>query len=652
MTENEKRKNIVDYAEKWRPQFHFSTLDSRTNDPNGLVYYKGIYHLYYQCLPQGKDIGKHWGHAVSDDLIHWKEVDLALFPDDVGHMWSGTAAIDFENTGGFFTDTPDKQGIVAAYSTNTQHIGIAYSTDGGMTFQKVSTTEPVIKNPDIQAFRDPHLFWHPETNMWKMVIAGKGGILWIYESADLHEWKFCSKDDRYNTECPNLFRMTVEGSCEEKWILSCVGREYYVGSFDGYRFIPETGRISMNEGPDAYAGITFANMPDGRTVMISWICGFQFVADGKWNGCYTIPVEMKLVRTADGYRLMQNPVRELSSVRGKNLLTLRDRVLDSGVHTMDGVQSVCFDLQAEIDLADGTPFSMTVCEGAGEGTLVSYNPHTGCMTVDRRRSLTGPEKMRLENALYSFYIDPASMRENTMRLRLVADVSNLELFVNDGDYYFVMRIHPLPSSGGMSIRCDGRLHLRALTVDECRSIWFDELPTVLIEEDLPNAEEPDVVCDVNLLIPDWYAAHATAGKQRIYMHKFGSSVAALLANNLGDFTFSANVLLTGEGMANVLFRFSDADHYYGLRLDGRVGRIVLLKKAGGEIEEIAAHPHPIEVNIPYHLRLQAVGDKIEAYLNDILVISVSDGTFAAGRLALCVHIADALFTELTFAPVQ
>ncbi len=649
------RNEIPDYAERWRPQIHFSTLDSRINDPNGLVYYKGVYHLYYQCQPHGENIGKHWGHAVSDDLIHWKEVDLALFPDDVGHMWSGTAAVDVDNTGGFFTDTPEKQGIVAAYSTNTQHIGIAYSTDGGMTFQKVSTTEPVLRNPDIRAFRDPHLFWHPETNRWKMAVAGKGGVLWIYESADLRHWNFCSKDARYNTECPNLFRMRVEGSTEEKRILSCVGREYYVGSFDGYRFIPETGRISMQEGPDAYAGITFSNMPDGRTVMISWMNSFHPVADGKWNGCLTVPVEMKLVRTAAGYRLLQSPVRELSAATGKNLLSVRDRVYESGCHTLPGVASNCFELTAEIDLQNPVPFSLTVCEGAGEGTVISYDPNSGCITVDRSRSLTGPAEMRLQNALYSFYVDPASIRENILRLRLLADVSNVELFVNDGYYYFVMRIHPLPTSRSMSLRCDGSLQIRSLTVNECRSIWFAEPPTAadsVPDDPVPTAARKEVFCEVSNLIPDWYAAHATVWKDSVYVHKFGSGAAAMLENGLGDFSFTADVTQTGVGIADVLFRLTDTDNYFCLRLDGRAGKIALLRKAGGIAEEIASSPMQFAVNTPCALRLQAIGDKIEAYVSGTCLIRASDGTFTSGQLGLCVHIADALFENLFVTRMQ
>lgn len=500
----------TDYVEMWRPQYHYSTLDSRVNDPNGLVYYKGVYHLYYQCIPHtvvsenprtssylaryresGTDKplqGQHWGHATSTDLIHWQEQELALFPDDLGFMWSGTGAIDTNNTSGFFSDTEDRQGIVIAYSTNTQHVGIAYSKDGGKSFVKVSETEPVLKNPGIGAFRDPHLFWHTESACWKLVIAGKGGALWIYESKNLTDWSFCSVDRVVNTECPNLFKMRVDGLQETKWILSCVGRGYYVGSFDGRVFTPETGYLTMNEGPDAYAGITFSGMPDGRTVMISWLNAYDTVADGVWNGCFTVPVEMKLIRTKNGYRLLQTPVSEFSLVLGKRLLEVTDRRVGKSEDLLQGVRSNRFVLDLVVDLAKSEAFSLAVCRGIGEETVIAYDPMNGCVSVDRSKCRYGLKAFSEGASHFSFFVDPESAPDRMLRLKLLVDVSNLELFVNDGWYYFVMRMQPFTTSRGMSLQAKGSMLVKRGMVDECRSIRGEEalpLEAVHLGDDTP-----------------------------------------------------------------------------------------------------------------------------------------------------------------------
>ena len=485
---------LTDYAELWRPQYHYSTLDSRLNDPNGLVYYNGVYHLYYQCVPhlqvennprtadylnryrqihpQGTHTGKHWGHATSVDLIHWQEQETVLFPDDLGHMWSGTAAVDVKNTSGFFTDTKEKQGIVIAYSTHTQHIGIAYSTDGGMTFTKVSTNSPVIKNPGIGAFRDPHIFWHAETNCWKMVVAGKGGKMWIYQADDLVNWELCSVDEQISTECPNLFRMTVEGSGETKWILSCVGRGYYVGDFDGVRFIPQTEYIAMNEGPDCYAGITFANLPNGRTVMISWTNAYNTVADGKWNGSFTIPVDLKLVRTDSSYRLIQSTVPEFSALKRENLVSIEQKRCCDGEDPLFDIHSNCFELCAEIDVEKSGSFSIAFCKSDEEEILLRYDRTNRCLSFDRHKSKFAIKEFSSTDALYSFYIEPKTLREGVLSLRLLVDVSTMELFVNDGYYYFVARIQPFTSSQSMSLSYEGAITIKKLCVDACGSIWF------------------------------------------------------------------------------------------------------------------------------------------------------------------------------------
>ena len=339
----ELEEKVIEYSEKYRPQYHYSPKRNWVNDPNGLVYYEGVWHLYYQHNPTSNENNSntHWGHATSKDLIHWEEQEIALFPDDLGNMWSGTGVVDYNNTSGFFAETKEKRGIVVAYSTSTQHVGIAYSTDGGYTFQKVSTSIPILQKPvGVNDFRDPHIFWYEEEQKWIMVVAG--GLVRIYESFNLVDWEHCS-DTNINTECPNLIRMKVVETREEKWPLSLGGRSYIVGSFNGKEFKKESGILQMNYGPDSYAGITFNNAPNGRIIMISWLNNWAYtgIADGVWNGCFTIPVELSLHRIDNAYQLVQIPVEEIVSIQGKKLVELREQNYKNHDDPLKNINSNC-----------------------------------------------------------------------------------------------------------------------------------------------------------------------------------------------------------------------------------------------------------------------------------------------------------------------
>lgn len=647
--------NIPDYGELWRPRFHFSTLDSRVNDPNGLVFDGETYHLYYQCLPQcNATLGKYWGHATSTDLIHWKEEELALFPDELGGMWSGNGFMDLTNRSGFFTGLPEQRGIIIAYSTKTQHVGIAYSLDGGASFQKLSTTEPVIANPGLAAFRDPFLFFHEESARWKMAVAGKKGMLHIFESQDLRQWQLCSTDPSVNTECPALFPMTVEGSGEKKWILSCVGRDYYVGRFDGQRFYAETERLSMNEGPDAYAAIPFANMPGGRTVMISWINAFHPVPDGKWNGAFTVPVDLRLVRQGDSYRILQASVPELSSLFGKELLSLTDTELTSSTDPLKGLRTNRFFLSMTVDPHRSSPFTLTLCESDEEGILLSYDPRTRLLTVDRHKSRFGPEEMTARNSLYSLSIDPAAEVDGLFKLTVLVDVSNLELFIGNGYYYFVMRIHPCPDSQELSLRFEEKLALKALQVIPCRSIFFDEAEEALLPT--PPLPQGDGTPPAAVLFPveDLRAIRGAAnaielGGGSIFLHKYGSGVGSVL-QKVADFTLHTTLRLHGAGLARVLFRAADAKNYYALTLDAMHGCLSLQKSVDGAVTSLCSTAYSLSVGRPLPLSLQARGTALSLALNGVPLLEAEDAAYSEGNLALCVHVADATFEEMRITP--
>ena len=460
------------YREDRRPQFHFSARDSWINDPNGLVYFCGEYHLCYQTNPHSAecDGNYHWGHATSPDLIHWKEHEPVLFPDAVGKIWSGTSAVDSGGLSGFFDGGA---GVVAAYSTNTQNIGIAYSRDG-YKFTKVSESAPVVACPEgVSDFRDPHIFYYPEDKKWKLAVAG--GLLRIYESGDLCHFSPCGPaQNEYKTECPNLIRMTVDGENEEKWVLSLGGRDYVVGSFDGKRFVGETDKIIMNDGADTYAGITFSDVPDGRVIMISWLNRWWYAKtspDGRWNGCFTLPVEMRLTRTKDSYRLIQNPVKEVEKLRCGLLFSAKSKEYSSGENPLEGVFADTYEMLFTVDTEKSSAFEIGLRKGDGDCTRIRFSPIDMKMTFDRSESAEGSPELVEKFNPREFTVSDEAVQNGKLSFRIFVDRTSVELFVGGGFHYFVQRIQPRSDSKGMSISADAAVAMEEIRIYALDTIW-------------------------------------------------------------------------------------------------------------------------------------------------------------------------------------
>ncbi|HTH54434.1 MAG TPA: glycoside hydrolase family 32 protein [Cyclobacteriaceae bacterium] len=328
-----------------RPAFHFTPEKNWTNDPNGLVYFDGEYHLFYQYNPYGKKWGHmSWGHAVSSDLVTWKHLPVALgeYTDpssgDSTMIFSGTAVVDRKNTAGF-----GKDAMVAIYTSHVhkggnaivQHQSLAYSLDRGRSWKRYD------KNPVLtigrKDFRDPKVFWYEPEQKWVMaVVVPDQFTIQFYESRDLKQWaktgEFGHAGDTLRIwECPDLFQLPVEGDGgNSKWVLSLsgshpqgpkfVGMQYFVGEFDGKKFTvdnPEQAPRYVNYGKDFYAGIVFNQLPSSqkRTVMIGWVNNWTYANDipaNSWRGAMSIPRALSLKKFANGYRLIQGPVKEMA----------------------------------------------------------------------------------------------------------------------------------------------------------------------------------------------------------------------------------------------------------------------------------------------------------------------------------------------------
>lgn len=303
------------YKEARRPQFHYTTRRGWTNDPNGMVYYNGEYHLYYQHNPYSTNWGNMtWGHAVSRDLVHWEELGDVLHPDRFGTMFSGSAVVDWKNTSGFGTKACPSP-IVYAYTTHAQWQKqcIAYSLDNGRTLIKYAGN-PVVDSHEAAGShetRDPRLLWYGgEDGHWVMALFEKDGNS-IYTSDDLKTWTYRSHIGGFD-ECPDLFCLPVDGDKHNmKWVTLGAAGVYMIGDFDGYTFTPTSGRYQYTLG-SFYAAQTFSDTPDGRCIQIGW--GRISHPGMPFNSQMQLPTELTLVSTRDGVRLCSKPVKEVESL--------------------------------------------------------------------------------------------------------------------------------------------------------------------------------------------------------------------------------------------------------------------------------------------------------------------------------------------------
>ena len=310
------------YREPLRSQLHFSPRRGWMNDPNGLVFFNDEYHLFYQHNPYGWNWGNmHWGHATSRDLVHWQEHGEALYPDDMGPMFSGSAVVDWKNTSGFGKDGKPPLVLIYTAAGNPTVQAIAYSGDG-RTFTKYSEN-PVIKQVS-PGNRDPKVFWHDPTKHWIQVLyvelPGKRHSIHIYNSPNLREWSLASileggiDADKYLFECPDLFELPLDGdTSKKKWVINAANSDYAIGRFDGTTFTPEISKLADVRGLGFYAAQTYSDIPDGRRIQIGWM---QAPSPGmSFNQLQSLPMELTLRTTSEGPRLHRTPVKELQLLR-------------------------------------------------------------------------------------------------------------------------------------------------------------------------------------------------------------------------------------------------------------------------------------------------------------------------------------------------
>lgn len=457
------------YNEIYRPQFHFTPEKNWHNDPNGLVFYKGNYHMFYQYNPKGTEWGyMHWGHTLSKDLVHWEHLPIALYPDENSTdkenctAYSGSAIVDENNLLG--KQKGDEKTLVAFYTSQNCGQRIAYSTDGGMEWEKYEGN-PIIPLNETDDARDPKVLWHESSQKWVMVLYRKTtendktkGIS-FYTSENLIEWEWKSHVPGY-FECPDLIEFQVTNRPDEKkWILFDGDGSYLIGDFDGETFTPVSGKMKSDWGKNYYATQTWSNIPeeDGRTIQIAWMKGGEF-PEMPFNGQMTFPSELSLTKLNSGYKLIRKPVAEIETLHGKHY-SWEDKVLIPGIdeNKVKKVEGDCLHIIGDFDIKTSDNFGFMLRHGKKDaGVEVLYNVKRGVLTV-------------LGSTVPLMPID------GTIKLEILLDRTSIEIYANDGQAVVSNCFTPAEESTDVVLYTNGgELGVNKLDVYKMESAWRDK----------------------------------------------------------------------------------------------------------------------------------------------------------------------------------
>lgn len=441
-------------TEEFRPSYHFTPASGWMNDPNGLIYLDGEYHLFYQHYPDATVWGPmHWGHAVSDDLINWESLPIALYPDSLGYIFSGSAVFDAENSSGLGTaENPPMVAIFTyhnAEEANTssdtfQNQAIAFSLDKGRTWEKYEGN-PVLPNPGIRDFRDPKVsnIINPDgSRSWIMTLAVLDHIN-FYSSPDLKNWSFLGEFGKTIGahggvwECPDLLPFKTP-SGEDKWVLlvsinpggpqNGSATQYFIGDFQNGQFTPDDTMIRwLDYGPDNYAGVTWSNLPSdqNRTLFIGWMSNWLYanvVPTKAWRSAMTIPRELSLF-DVDGTLLLKSaPAKEVENLRTEEYYISQQS---------SELPSEAVEITAEVNTDS---FSITLSNEVGENLII--NKENGLVSIDRRN--TGKSDFHRDFAA----MHSAPMSWEAKEIRIFLDASSVELFVNNGELVMTSVLFP------------------------------------------------------------------------------------------------------------------------------------------------------------------------------------------------------------------
>lgn len=445
--------------ESFRPVYHHTPVYGWMNDPNGMFYKDGVYHLYFQYNPYGSVWGNmHWGHSTSTDLMHWNFEGCAIVPDAWGAIFSGSCVVDHNNTAGF-----GKGAVVAFYTSakatpwgDVQSQSMAYSLDNGKTFTKYEGN-PILTSSE-KDFRDPKVFWYAPGKHWVMMLA-VGQHMEIYSSVNLKEWK---KESEFGAmqgahggvwECPDLVEIPVEGTREKKWVLICnlnpggpfggSAAQYFVGSFDGKKFVNESPTQTkwMDWGKDNYATVTWNNAPDGRCIALGWMSNWQYannVPTRQYRSANTLARDLTLYREGQELYLKSTPSVEVKKARGKKVSIPSFKVSEKHeiVNLFEEKQGA-YEVEIVIQNAGASKIAFCLLNDKGEKVSMYYDLNRKQFVMDRSESGT----VDFSKDFPAVTVAPVNV-DKELTLRLFVDRSSIEAFGEDGKFVMTNLVFP------------------------------------------------------------------------------------------------------------------------------------------------------------------------------------------------------------------
>ena len=445
--------------EMFRPVYHHTPVYGWMNDPNGMFYKDGVYHLYFQYNPYGSVWGNmHWGHSTSTDLMHWNFEGCAIVPDAWGAIFSGSCVVDHNNTAGF-----GKGAVVAFYTSakatpwgDVQSQSMAYSLDNGKTFTKYEGN-PILTSSE-KDFRDPKIFWYAPGKHWVMMLA-VGQHMEIYSSVNLKEWKneseFGAMQGAHGGvwECPDLVEIPVEGTREKKWVLICnlnpggpfggSAAQYFVGSFDGKKFVNESPTQTkwMDWGKDNYATVTWNNAPDGRCIALGWMSNWQYannVPTRQYRSANTLARDLTLYREGQELYLKSTPSSEVKKARGKKVSIPSFKVSEK--HEMVNLfeeKQGAYEVEIVIQNAGASKIAFCLLNDKGEKVSMYYDLNRKQFVMDRSES----GKVDFSKDFPAVTVAPVNV-DKELTLRLFVDRSSIEAFGEDGKFVMTNLVFP------------------------------------------------------------------------------------------------------------------------------------------------------------------------------------------------------------------
>jgi len=452
------------YQEPLRPQFHFTTRRGWHNDPNGMVFYEGEYHLFYQHQPFSVSsfTDKSWGHAVSRDLLHWEERPIALYADHEGQKWSGSGVVDWHNVSGL--QQGEQPPLLLFYTATGRSVhnpkapddfvqSIAYSNDRGLTWETYAGN-PII--PTITpGNRDPLVQWHEPTQRWVMTLFVGQPESWlkdgnqvaaqIFTSVDLKAWRYESTVEGF-FDCPVLMSLPLDGDASDlRWVMYCANMKYKVGRFDGRVFTPETEFLIGQRGECAYAPQLFNNAPDGRRIQIAW--GRTKAPGMPFSQIMNFPCDLSMVTTEEGPRMRWTPVKEIENLQGA-ITSISDRQIQADEAPLTLAKGIHLDVEIMLDTRDAEELVMAI-----RGIAVHVVLRNKMLTVHGHKA-------------------PLALVGGKLHLRFLVDRISMEIFGEGGLIYMPVAVIPEPENTSLSLQVrGGRATVEQMECRELKSIW-------------------------------------------------------------------------------------------------------------------------------------------------------------------------------------